>query len=448
MKIAVVGSGVSGLVVAHNMHRHHDVTVFEAEARIGGHVRTVDVVHEGVQHAIDTGFSVYNERTHPNFSGLLREIGAETQPSEMSFGLSCERTGVEWASRGLGAVFAQPRNLVRPAFLRMVRDILRFNRDSPALLEGESEKVALGDYLVGAGYSQRFIDHYAVPIGAAIWASEPEALLRFPAATFVRFFDNHGLLETRPSLRWRVSRGGAMRYIEKLVAPFRDKIRLNAPVKAIRRRPRHVEVAHGDEVERFDRVVLALHSNQALRLLVDPSGLERLILSRIGYQENEVVLHTDESLMPQSRRADASWNTRIPKSPQDRVFVTYDVNRLQGLSSSSRFLVTLNGGDRIDPQQEIARFTYEHPVLDAHALEAQQRRHEISGAQRTHYCGAYWGYGFHEDGVRSALDVCAELEDVRGRAGSKSNVPKMRALGHDRASRLREAQRARLEEDS
>ncbi len=409
MKIAIVGSGVSGLVSAHLLHPHHEVTVFEAESRIGGHVSTVDVVADGVQHAIDTGFIVYNERTYPLFTRLLARLGVETQASEMSFGLSCERTGLEWASRGLGAVFAQRRNLLRPSFLRMLRDVLRFNREARVLAGNPHEKVTLGDFLCGAGYSRAFVEHYVVPMGAAIWSAEPDAFLRFPAATFARFFENHGLLEASPSLPWRVVTGGSQRYVEKLVAPFRDRILTGAPVLAVRRHRRSVEVATSGGCDHFDHVVLAVHSDQALRLLADPSGLERVLLGAVGYQENDVVLHTDRQLLPRSPHAWASWNYRIPRSRRDRVLVTYDMTRLQSIDGPSRFLVTLNGSDRIDPRHVLRRFTYHHPVFDAAAIEAQQRRSEISGLARTHYCGAWWGHGFHEDGVRSAVEMCAEL---------------------------------------
>jgi predicted NAD/FAD-binding protein len=409
MKIAIIGSGVSGLVVAHHAHRDHDVTLFEADDRIGGHVSTVEVARHGARHAIDTGFIVYNEHTYPRFARLLAELGVQTRPTEMSFGVCCERTGVAWASRGLGSVFAQRRNLLSPAFLRMLRDVVRFNREARALAAYEAEKASLGDFLAGAGYSRQFVEQYVVPMGAAIWSCEPEAFLRFPAASFVRFFENHGLLETRPSLAWRVVEGGSATYVEKLVEPFRGRIRLRSRVQAIRRQRRFVEVAANGATERFDRVVVAAHSDQALRVLVDPSGLERSLLGRIRYQANDVVLHTDESVLPANPRARASWNYRIPAHPQSRVLVTYDMNRLQGIDSTTRFLVTLNSEGRIDPRHRIAQFTYHHPMFDADAMAAQKLRSAISGAQRTHYCGAYWGYGFHEDGVRSALDVCAEL---------------------------------------
>ena len=409
MRIAIVGSGVSGLVAAHRLHRHHEIVVYEADDRIGGHSHTVAVELDGECHAVDTGFIVYNEKTYPSFTRLLAQLSVETQPSEMSFGLACERTGLEWGSGGVRSVFAQPRNLLRPAFHRMLRDVLRFNRESRALLAGGEEKATLGDYLCGAGYSREFVEHYVLPMGAAIWSADPEAFLRFPAASFVRFFDNHGLLEAAPSVPWRVVRGGSARYVAKLVAPFRDRIRTACPVRALRRRPHGVEVTSAAGVEAFDHVVLAVHSDQALALLADPTELERKLLRSIGYQRNEVVLHTDESLLPRSRRAWASWNYRIPRERGRPVLVTYDMSRLQGLDARRRFLVTLNGADRIDPRHILRRFVYHHPVLDAEAIAAQALRAEISGRRRTHYCGAYWGYGFHEDGVKSALAVCARL---------------------------------------
>jgi predicted NAD/FAD-binding protein len=410
MKIAIVGSGISGLVAAHVLRESHEITVFEAEHRIGGHTHTVDVEMDGEGHAVDTGFIVYNEKTYPNFSKLLGQLGVETQPSEMSFGVSCERTGLEWSSRGLGGVFAQPRNLLRPSFHRMLRDVLRFNREARRLLEGEEDKTTLGDYLCGAGYSHEFVDLYVVPMGAAIWSADPEAFLGFPATRFVRFFENHGLLEAQPSLPWRVIRGGSARYVEKLVAPFRARIRIGCPVRALRRQRRYVEVATPEGVERFDHAILAVHSDQALRLLVNPTGLERWLLRSIGYQENDVVLHTDRSLLPQRRRAWASWNYRVPRDTGQPALVTYDMNRLQGIQSRQRLLVTLNGTDRIDPDRILRRFAYSHPVFDAEAIEAQKRHGEIDASGRIHFCGAYWGHGFHEDGVKSALAVCRNFD--------------------------------------
>jgi predicted NAD/FAD-binding protein len=413
MRIAIVGSGISGLVAAHHLHGRHEIVVYEAEDRIGGHTNTVEVEMDGMIHAIDTGFIVYNERTYPNFTRLLGELGVETGASDMSFALSCERTGLEWGSRGLRGVFAQPGNLLRPSFHRMLRDVLRFNRRSRELLSLGDEKVSLGDYLCGAGYSSEFVDHYVVPMGAAIWSADPAAFLQIPAATFVRFFENHGLLDASPSLPWRVVRGGSARYVEKLVAPFRERIRLACPVHAVRRRRDGVDVLAADGVGRFDHVVLAVHSDQALRILSDPSELERRLLTRIRYQRNEVVLHTDASLMPRSRRAWASWNYRVPREAGRRALVTYDMNRLQRLASRHRFLVTLNPAGRVDPERVLRRFIYDHPVFDVDAIAAQKLHSAVSGCRRIHYCGAWWGYGFHEDGVKSAIAACASLREER-----------------------------------
>ncbi len=407
MRIAIVGSGISGLVAAHLLQPRHEICVYEAADRIGGHTHTVDVDFAGERHAIDTGFIVYNETTYPNFVRLLEKLGVETQPSEMSFGLSCERSGLEWGSRGLRSLFAQPANLLRPSFHRMLRDFLRFNREAPQLLDQPAEKSTLGDYLRGAGYSEAFIDHYVVPMGAAIWSADPRKFLEIPAVTFIRFFQNHGMLETNPSLPWRVIRGGSARYVEKLVAPFRDRIRLACPVRSVRRCADRVQILSGAGLEDFDHVIFATHSDQALGLIEDLSELERAVLGSISYQRNDVALHTDTALLPRSRRAWASWNYRVPLESRDRALLTYDMTRLQSLPSRHRFLVTLNGGDSIDPAKVLRRFVYHHPVFDSDAIAAQKYRAKISGVSRTHFCGAYWGYGFHEDGVKSAIEACA-----------------------------------------
>jgi predicted NAD/FAD-binding protein len=410
MRVAIVGSGISGLVAAHMLHRKHDVTIYEADTRIGGHTHTVDVEVEGRQHAVDTGFIVYNERTYPNFKRLQEQLGVETQPSDMSFGLRCERTGLEWGSRGLRGILAQPGNLLRGSFRGMLRDVLRFNRESKVLLEQNEEKVTLGDYLCGASYSKEFVEHYVIPMGAAIWSADPATFLQIPAATFVRFFENHGLLEAKPSLPWRVVSGGSSRYVEKLVAPFRDRIKTDCPVYSVRRRADSVMIESSEGLQSFDHVVLAVHSDQALAMLADPSVLELRVLASIRYQKNDVVLHTDESLLPRRAAAQASWNYLVPEGAAEKVLVTYDMNRLQGIESPHRFLVTLNGSDRIAPKKVLRRFVYHHPVFDSAAVAMQKRHAEISGQSRTHFCGAYWGNGFHEDGVRSAITVCEQIE--------------------------------------
>jgi predicted NAD/FAD-binding protein len=406
MNVAIIGSGISGLATARLLHRAHDVTVFEADHRIGGHTHTVDVEIDGENHAIDTGFIVYNERTYPNFTGILRNLGVPTQPSEMSFSVHCERTGLEWASRGLNGVFAQRRNLLRPSFRRMLREILRFNREAKDLLDTRDEKVTLGDYLAGAGYSSEFVGRYIIPMGAAIWSADPSEFLSFPARSFVRFFHNHGLLDRKDRIRWRVVTGGSQQYVDALTAPFKDRIRTGMPVRSLRRGLDRVGVETRDgQIWPFDRVVLALHSDQALRMLADPSELERRVLGAIRYQENQVVLHTDRSVMPRLHRAWASWNYRIPREPRGRVSVTYHMNRLQRLHSRHDFFVSLNDVGEIRTSSVLKRFVCHHPVFDAAALRAQRLHSEINGVNRTHYCGAYWGNGFHEDGVKSAIAV-------------------------------------------
>ena len=412
MRIAIVGSGISGLVAAHQLHPRHEIRLFEAADRIGGHTHTVDVTLEGRRYAVDTGFIVYNDATYPNFSRLLSELGVATQPSDMSFGLHCERSGLEWSSVGLRGLFAQPRNLLRPSFHRMLRDVPRFHSAARALLSAPDEKATLGDYLRGGAYSEEFVEHFVRPMGAAIWSADPADFLEMPAATFVRFFHNHGLLQVRGGPQWRAVCGGSARYVESLIAPFRDRIRLSCPVRSVRREDDAVAIESSAGAERFDRVVFAVHSDQALGLLADPSEAERAVLGAIRYQRNDAVLHTDASLLPRRRAARASWNYRIPHEAGGAALVTYDMNRLQGLGAPRPLLVTLNGSDRIDPRQVIQQEVVHHPVFDADAVAAQRLHGSISGRRRTHYCGAYWGYGFHEDGVRSALSACAEIGEA------------------------------------
>lgn len=413
-KIAIVGTGVSGLVSAHLLRRAHEITVFEADARIGGHVHTLEVELGGERFAVDTGFIVYNERTYPGLTRLFAELGVATQPSDMSFGVACERSGIEWGTRSIGAILADPRNAVRPGFLRMLRDVRRFFREARQLLDRDEPKLALGEWLGGAGYSREFVDLFLLPMGAAIWSAAPDEFLRFPAQGFVRFFSNHGLLGMRDAVTWRVVCGGSRCYVDALAAAFRDRIRTRTPVHAVRRSAGGVDVSAADGSHRFDRVVLACHSDQALALLDGASDLERHVLGAIRYQENEAVLHTDRSVMPRRRRAWASWNYRVPAAHgDDRVFVTYHMNRLQSLRASEDFFVTLNARDRVDPARVVDRIVYHHPVFDADALAAQRLHAAIDGAGGVHFAGAYWGHGFHEDGLRSAHAVARRIGTAR-----------------------------------
>ncbi|MGB5592047.1 MAG: FAD-dependent oxidoreductase [Gammaproteobacteria bacterium] len=411
MKIAIVGTGIAGNVAAYHLARDHEITVFEAADYVGGHTNTVEVEHRGRQYAVDTGFIVFNDWTYPEFIRLLDELGIESQSSSMSFSVSCEKTGLEYNGTSRNALFAQRSNLFRPSFYRMIADILRFNREAPGLLEGADETLTIGQYLQTNGYSKEFVDHYIVPMGAAIWSAGPVALKHMQAKFFVRFFHNHGMLNIRNRPVWRVIRGGSQRYVEKLVAGHRDRIRLRQSVQWIRRGPNGVQIKAGDsEPEFFDRVFIACHSDQALAMLADPSQQEREVLGAISYQKNEAVLHTDAKLMPKRKLAWAAWNYHLLDREQDQVALTYNMNILQGLDAPCQFCVTLNNTAAIDPDRIIRTISYDHPVLSNEAVAAQQRHGEINGAKHTYFCGAYWRFGFHEDGVVSALTALQHFD--------------------------------------
>jgi len=417
MKIAIIGTGIAGNVAAYRLAREHDVTVYEADNRIGGHTHTIDVVAEGRRLAVDTGFIVFNDATYPNFIALLNELGVEYQASDMSFSVSSRKNGLEYNGASLNALFAQRSNLLKPSFYRMLMDILRFNREAPALLESPDGTATLGEYLDANGYSREFVDHYIIPMGAAIWSGLPEGMRAVPAKFFVRFFSNHGLLSVNDRPTWQVIRGGSHRYVEKLVAGFRHRIRLNAEVEWVRRHPEYIEVkSRGSEPERYDRLFMACHSDQALRLLADPTPQERSVLGAIDYQDNEAVLHTDASLMPRRRRAWAAWNYHIPAGEAEadgKVTLTYNMNILQSLQAREQYCVTLNHTHAIDEGKIIRTINYSHPVFTEKAIEAQKHHRLINGARRTYFCGAYWRYGFHEDGVVSAMTALEHfMEDL------------------------------------
>ncbi|MDP9084519.1 MAG: FAD-dependent oxidoreductase [Pseudomonadota bacterium] len=413
MRIAVIGAGVSGMTAAHRLSRAHDVTVYEAGGHIGGHTNTVDVEYAGRVYAVDTGFIVYNDWTYPKFSALLEELRVPWQPSQMSFSVRCEKSGLEYNGTSVNSLFAQRRNFARPSFLRMVADILRFNRRAPRLLAAAPDALSLGDYLDREGYSHYFVDHYIIPMGAAIWSSRPVDMLYFPARFFVEFFANHGFLSVDARPTWRVIRGGSREYVKRLTAPYAARIHLNTPVASLQRQPNRVVLRLKDGgVENFDQVFIACHSDQALNILSDPSREEREILGAIAYQSNEALLHTDASLMPRRPLAWAAWNYHLPIEQYERVTVTYNMNILQAIDAPAQFLLTLNRGQDVDPSKVLGRYVYHHPVYTAEAVAAQRRRREINGARHTYYCGAYWGYGFHEDGVTSA---CVSLEELQRR---------------------------------
>ncbi|WP_054031863.1 NAD(P)/FAD-dependent oxidoreductase [Desulfatitalea tepidiphila] len=406
MKIAVIGTGISGLVAAYLLSEAHDISVFEANDYIGGHTHTVEVPSAGGTVAVDTGFIVFNAKTYPNFIRLMERLGVPWQPSNMSFSVQCERTGLIFSPSTFASLFAQRKNLVHPAFYRMLADALRFRSRAAAIMEQGDDRTTLAAYLKREKYSRGFIEHFIVPMGAAIWSADPRRFMDFPARYFITFFHHHGFLNLRDQPEWRTIKGGSSRYIAPLTRPFRDNIYLNTPVRSVQRHSDHIELTTADDTRhRFDQVVIAAHSDQALGMLVDASPEETEILGAIAYQENFTVLHRDVSLMPSLRAAWASWNYRIPRQAMNRVALTYNMNLLQNLPPHDPFCVTLNMAGAIDPAKKIKEIVYHHPIYDPVGLAARKRREEISGVNRTWYCGAYWGYGFHEDGVNSALAV-------------------------------------------
>ncbi|MBP5969994.1 NAD(P)/FAD-dependent oxidoreductase [Pseudomonas iridis] len=414
MKIAIIGSGIAGLTCAHLLNRRHDVTVFEAGDWVGGHTHTVQVSVEGRQYAVDTGFIVFNDWTYPNFIRLLGQLGVSFKPTEMSFSVNDPDSGLEYNGNNLNSLFAQRRNLLSPGFWGMLRDILRFNKEAQRDLNELriDADMTLDDYLKAGGYGERFILHYIVPMGAAIWSMSMAEMLNFPLQFFVRFFKNHGLLSVSDRPQWQVIEGGSSAYIAPLTAAFKDRIRLNCPVKRVDRDEHGVVIHSPAGIEHFDKVVFACHSDQALQILASPSEAERAILGALPYADNEVVLHTDTQLLPTRKLAWASWNYRLSGAGHTHAAVTYGMNILQGIESDTTFCVSLNQSAGINPDKVLARFTYAHPQFSLAAVAAQNRWAELDGVRHTHYCGAYWANGFHEDGVVSALRVAAAFGET------------------------------------
>ena len=407
MRIAVIGSGISGMVTAYLLSQDHDIVLYEANDTIGGHTHTIDVCIQGVSYPVDTGFIVFNEKTYPNFIKLMGSLGVAWQPSNMSFSVQCEKTGLVFSPSNFNALFVQRKNLFRPSFYRMLWDALRFRHEASELIRSDNYAITLQAYLEEKNYSHSFIEHFIIPMGGAIWSADPVQFRQFPARYLVEFFNNHGFLNVRHQPQWLVIKGGSKQYINPLTRPYKDRIRVNAPVVSVQRFPETVEITtRGGDTASFDHVVIATHSDQALRMLSDPSDLEREVLGAIPYQENLAVLHTDTSLLPPKRTAWASWNYHIPKQKKGRVALTYNMNILQSLEAPETFCVTLNMPERIHPDRVIQRIIYHHPVYDPDSLSARRKQDELNGKNRTYFCGAYWGYGFHEDGVNSALSVC------------------------------------------
>jgi predicted NAD/FAD-binding protein len=410
MRIAIIGAGISGLTAAYLLYRDFDITVFEANDYIGGHTHTIAVSKPDAQYAVDTGFIVFNETTYPNFCNLLKRLNVPSQPTQMTFSVKCEQTGLEWSPHNFNSIFATRRTLLQPGHWRMLLDIARFRNRFKNLLDSSHDQEPLVEYLRRNGFSERFITYFIVPMGASLWSADPQLFDQFPLGTFVRFFYNHGIFEMRHPLQWRVITGGSARYVEKLIAPFADRIRTGCPVQKVRREAGAVEVlCKNGSAKRFDQVIMAAHSDQVLAMLETPNPLEREILEAIPYQENLVMLHTDRSILPMRSWLWSSWNYLISQREQRLATVTYDMNILQGITSPHEFCVTLNKPDGIAPDAVIGKYLYHHPIYTTAAPAAQKRHAEVSGTDRIHYCGAYWGYGFHEDGVRSALAVCKKF---------------------------------------
>ena len=420
MRIAIVGTGISGLTAAYLLSREHEVVVYEAADRIGGHTATIDVGYHNKSYSVDTGFIVFNDWTYPNFKKLLAQIGVEYQPTSMGFSVSCEQTGLEYSGDNLNTLFAQRRNLLRPSHWKMLMDIMRFNKHAPLDLEkgGEFSQMTLGEYLEKNRYSTVFIDKYLIPMGAAIWSASTSVMKAFPLQFFVKFFINHGLLSVVNRPQWHVIKGGSRAYLPSLTASFSDNIRLATPVTSIARHDpleangHKVSVTAVDShkvesTQTYDHVILACHSDQALALLSDANAQEASVLGAIAYRDNEVVLHTDETLLPRCKATWSSWNYRIVErsNESEPPVLTYNMNILQNLTADCTFCVTLNKTQAIDPNKVLGVYHYAHPVFSLDAVAAQQRWSEVNGPNNTWFCGAYWANGFHEDGVTSAIRV-------------------------------------------
>ena len=412
MKIAIIGSGISGLTAAYLLNQQHKIEVFEANNYIGGHTHTHTICFDGSKLKIDSGFIVYNENTYPNFIQLLQKLNVTSQLSTMGFSVKSNIQNLEYSGNSLNALFAQRSNLFKPVFLRMLGQIYRFNKKAQTELESLDPNTTLATYLTKNQYSRELINHYIIPMGAAIWSSIPSNMLEMPAKFFIRFFKNHGLLKITNRPKWWVIKGGSNSYIEKIIVGFRDRIHLSKPVASVQRTRKDVTLNFSDssiKPEVFDKVVFANHSDQALSLITSPSVDEQQILGSLPYQKNEAILHWDESILPKRKSAWSSWNYSLDNHPEKPVAITYNMNILQSLSSSKTFCVTLNQTDRINPKKIIKRITYHHPIFTTDSIQAQRRKKIINGENNSYFCGAYWRNGFHEDGVVSALEVGQEF---------------------------------------
>ena len=409
-KIAVIGTGISGLVTAYLLAPENDIHIYEANDYIGGHTNTVPVKINGHSYSIDTGFIVFNDRNYPNFTKLLCQNNITSQFAPMSFSVSCDETGLEYNGTSLNGLFSQRTNLFRMSFHKMIFNIYRFNRDAIIFLKNNNElDLSFSDFLERGKYGVEVRDFYVYPMASAIWSEGPDKIGDAPFHFFAQFFENHGMLNINDRPQWRVIQGGSQEYVKKLTASFRNRIRLKCPVKKIRREKDNVKVESAGKEETFDYVIIATHSDQALSLLSDPTKQEQDILGDIHYQKNEVLLHLDSSVLPKNKRAWACWNYHKTRTGINHSCITYNMNMLQSINSKESFCVSLNYKHKIDPAKIIKSINYDHPIISRQAINAQSRHQEINGVNKTFYCGAYWGNGFHEDGVKSALTVTKQF---------------------------------------
>ncbi len=410
MKIAIIGSGISGLTVADSIHQKHDITVFEAGHYIGGHTNTIDVDCDGREIPVDTGFIVFNDRTYPNFIELLDRLGVSSQSAPMTFSVRDDQSNLEYRGADLGGLFAQKRNLIRPSFHRLLLDIMKFNRESENILKEDNTSETVCEYFARHRYSPQFYEKYFLPLGSAIWSCPNNVFEQFPIHFIVRFYRHHGLVSLNDRPQWRVIKNGSREYIAPLIRPFANRIQPNTPVMSVERQPDRILIKTEKDEAVFEHVVFACHADQALNLLGGQATIqEREILESFPYTPNEAVLHFDDSVLPRRKRAWAAWNYHIGQETNEAATLTYNMNILQGIEASKTFCVTLNSNDRIDSNKIIRRIEYSHPAFDSRQQQAQNRFDELAGANRTSYCGAYWGNGFHEDGVISGLMAAKPL---------------------------------------
>ncbi len=413
MKIAIIGSGISGNTLAYYLNPRHQITLFESNDRIGGHSHThhIDVFNQKV--SVDTGFIVFNKKTYPNFLKLLHELKVPYENSAMSFSVKDSQKDFEYNGTNLNALFAQRKNFINPSFYKMIREILRFNKSSIILLRSD-EEISLGDYLKREGYSDFFKKYYILPMGSAIWSSNIKTMMQFPAKFFIQFFNNHGMLNINDRPQWLTISGGSINYVNKMIEPFRKKIKINQNIKYVERKKDYIAIYHKDRVEKFDWVFFACHSDEALKLIKSPSFHEKNILKAIPYTDNEVILHYDDHFMPKRKLAWAAWNYHIDDNANSPASLTYNMNILQNLKTEVPLLVTLNPLQKINKKKIIKTLSYAHPQYSLRSIEAQSKYHLISGVNRTSFAGAYWGNGFHEDGVKSALDAIQQFNAMHG----------------------------------